>query len=75
MKKSTKYCVVSDVYCGGGVQSEHRTLSGAMRAIARHDAAISSLNRGGGTYYHDCSICEIVDGVPTPCDPQDAEYA
>jgi hypothetical protein len=52
----TVYLVVSKVWMGGGVQSRHRTLQGAERAIKKADSAVRSLNRNGGTAYHDCRI-------------------
>ena len=56
---TTTYRITSDIYCGGGVLSTHRTLSGASRAIRKHDAAIDRLNRHGGRAYHDCEIEEL----------------
>jgi hypothetical protein len=58
----TAYRITSRVYQGGGTQSTHRTLSGAERAMKRHDAAIRYLNRNGGSSYHDCRIEVIEDG-------------
>lgn len=57
-----QYRIVSRCYMGGGELSTHYTLSGAERALRKHDAAISELNRHGGTSYHDCRIEELVDG-------------
>ncbi len=70
---TTKYLVISRVYMGGGVQSTHRTLRGAQRAIRRHDAVIRHLNRFGGSSYHDCQIEEWVDGRRTVAEAEAAE--
>jgi hypothetical protein len=62
----TMYRITSRVYQGGGTLSRHTTLTGAKRAMAKHDAAIRHLNRNGGTSYHDCQIEENVDGQWSP---------
>lgn len=61
------YRVVSQVYCGGGEHSRHRTLAGARKAIRRHDRTIARLNRHGGGHYHDCRIQRLVNGEWRPC--------
>lgn len=63
MKK--QYRVVSSAWMGGGTQSTHRTLSGALRAIKQADQAVRHLNRNGGQSYHDCRVEESVDGGRT----------
>lgn len=57
----TAYRITSRIYQGGGTQSTHRTLSGAERAMKKHDATIRHLNRHGGSSYHDCRI-ETIEG-------------
>ena len=62
MATKTGYLIVSRIYMGGGTLSEHRTLAGAKKAMARHDRAVKHLNRFGGSTYHDARICHA-DGT------------